>query len=66
MSASVNIQQNFRCTDCKSAADIYGRCCKHGDMFPLLLLISGKETCPNFELDTDKVKQQLKEMERKK
>lgn len=62
----MNIQQHFRCTDCKSAADIYGRCCKHGDMFPLLLLISGKKTCPNFELDTDKVKQQLEEMERKK
>lgn len=54
-----NIQDKYQCYQCKSAADIYGRDCKHGMLFPLLLLISGEENCPNYELDTEKVKQQI-------
>ena len=57
--AQCNIQDKYQCYQCKSAADIYGRDCKHGMLFPLLLLIGGNETCPNYELDTEKVKQQI-------
>lgn len=57
--AHCNIQDHFQCFQCKSAADIYGRECKHGMLFPLLLLIGCNETCPNYELDTENVKQQI-------
>ena len=59
--AQCNIQDKYQCYQCKSAADIYGRERKHGMLFQLLLLIGGKETCPNYELDTEKVKQQLEQ-----
>ena len=57
--AQWNIQDKYQCYHCKSASDIYGRDCKHGMLFPLLLLIGGNETCPNYELDTGKIKQQI-------
>ena len=57
--AQCNIQDKYQCYQCKCAADIYGRDCKHGMLFPLLLLIGCKGNCPNYELDTEKVKQQI-------
>ena len=57
--AQCNIQDKYQCYQCKSADDIYGRDCKRGMLFPLLLLISSNENCQNYELDTEKVKQQI-------
>lgn len=63
MSVTVNIQEKFRCTECKAASDIFGRNCKHDAMFPLLLLMAGMNDCPNFELDVNKIEEQLKRKE---
>lgn len=61
--STICIQDLLGCYKCKSAADIYGRGCKHGLMFPIVLIMAGKDKCPNFEFDLDKVKEQLSTME---
>lgn len=44
---------NQRCEDC-TFADAFGRDCKHGMMFPLLVLLSYGDVykCPNFQKKT--------------
>ena len=61
MSAVVNIQSYYGCERCKAASDIYGRSCKHGDFFPLLLIMGNRLECPNFEFDVEKVREMVKE-----
>ena len=59
--AYCNIQDHFQCCQCKSAADMYGRECKHGMLFPVMLIMAGENSCPNYEFDVNKVKEQLSE-----
>lgn len=54
------IQDIYRCDTCKSASDEYGRGCKHGMLFPLLLLMRNCNQCPNYELDVEKIEIHLK------
>lgn len=54
------IQDIYRCDTCKSASDEYGRGCKHGILFPLLLLMRNCNQCPNYELDVEKIEIHLK------
>ena len=61
MSALVNIQSYYGCERCKSASDIYGRSCNHGDFFPLLLIMGNRLECTNFEFDVEKVREMVKE-----
>jgi hypothetical protein len=61
MSSTMNIQDKYRCYKCKSAADIYGRSCKHGLLFPVLLFMSNMDKCPNYEFDVRKVEESIKE-----
>ena len=51
----VNIM--FRCEDC-TFADEYGRGCKHSLLFPVLLLMANKQSCPNYK---DKTREQIEE-----
>ena len=57
------IQDIYRCDTCKSASDEYGRGCKHGDLFPLLLVMGNFQKCDNYEFDPEKVKLQIQERE---
>ena len=50
----------YRYEDCRYA-DEYGRSCQHGLLFPILLLMSEKQTCPNFENNTtEQIDEQLR------
>nr|DAT61951.1 MAG TPA: hypothetical protein [Caudoviricetes sp.] len=49
------VQDIYGCDTCKSASDEYGRGCKHGMLFPLLLLMANSKKCENYELDINKV-----------
>lgn len=60
------VQDIYRCDTCKSASDEYGRNCKHGMLFPLLLVMSEQTKCMNYEFDPEKVKLQLKRKEERK
>lgn len=53
------VQDIYKCDSCKSAEDEFGRGCKHGMLFPLLLLMGNCERCMNYELDVEKVKLHL-------
>jgi hypothetical protein len=55
--AAYNI--NGRCENC-TFADSYGRACKHGLLFPVLVMMSfgNMWKCPNFQ---QKTKEQLEE-----
>lgn len=55
------IQDILKCDSCKFSSDMYGRNCKHGMLFPLLLIMGNKEECPNYIFDSEKVKLQIKE-----
>lgn len=57
--AHVNVQDIYRCDQCKAAADIYGRSCGHGLLFPVMLVVAGRTSCPNYEFDRSKVEEQL-------
>ena len=47
------------CIDCKNA-DKYGRNCKNGLMFPLVLVLHGCTKCPDFKRKTtEQIKEQL-------
>ena len=63
MASFVYLQDIYCCDRCKSAADIYGRNCAHGMLFPLLLLMANSTTCPNFEFDPIKAEEQLRRKE---
>ena len=60
------IQDIYHCDTCNSALDEHGRNCRHGMLFPLLLLMGNIKKCMNYEFDTEKVELQLlrKENER--
>lgn len=60
------VQDIYKCDTCKSASDEHGRNCRHGMLFPLLLLMGNCKKCMNYEFDAEKVKLQLqgKENER--
>lgn len=60
------VQDIYRCDTCISASDEYGRNCKHGMLFPLLLVMSEQTKCMNYEFDPEKVKLQLKRKEERK
>lgn len=60
------VQDIFKCDTCKSASDEYGRNCKHGMLFPLLLLMSEQTKCVNYEFDPEKVKLQLQRKDNSK
>ena len=53
------IQDIYKCDTCKSALDEHGRSCRHGMLFPLLLLMGNFKKCMNYEFDAEKVKLQL-------
>lgn len=38
---------------------MYGRGCKCGLMFPILLLLNGMTSCPNFEKDIEKINKSM-------
>lgn len=56
MSALI-LQLFYQCERCKAAADIHGRGCRHGLLFPVLLMMAGKTKCPNYEYDADKLEE---------
>lgn len=59
--AAVNINVLVRCDECRHA-DAYGRGCKFGLMFPVLVFISHKD-CENFEVKTnEQIEEQLRLM----
>lgn len=58
--AIVTVQDIYRCDSCKAASDEFGRGCKHGMLFPLMLIMGNFTECMNYEFDAEKVKLQLK------
>lgn len=46
--AALNINTRYNCETCE-AADKYGRGCKHGLMFPILLAMIKAYNCPNYK-----------------
>lgn len=60
------VQDIYKCDTCKSASDEYGRNCKHGMLFPLLLLMSEQTKCVNYEFAPEKVKLQLQRKDHRK
>jgi hypothetical protein len=63
--AIVTVQDIYRCDSCKAASDEFGRGCKHGMLFPLILIMGNFKKCMNYEFDAEKVKLQLKRKEAK-
>lgn len=63
--AIVTVQDIYRCDSCKAASDEFGRGCKHGMLFPLMLIMGNFTECMNYEFDAEKVKLQLKRKEAK-
>ncbi|WP_229051031.1 hypothetical protein [Phocaeicola vulgatus] len=61
----VTVQDIYRCDSCKAASDEFGRGCKHGMLFPLILIMGNFKKCMNYEFDAEKVKLQLKRKEAK-
>lgn len=59
MAAAGNIQIMYGCENCKEASDSHGRGCKCGLMFPVLLLLSGMTSCPNYEEDIEKINKSM-------
>lgn len=58
--AAGNIHIMYSCYNCRYA-DEYGRSCQHGLLFPILLLLSGNPSCPNFEnKTTEQIEEQLR------
>lgn len=57
------VQDIYRCDTCMAAKDEFGRGCKYGDLFPLLLLMTGSSKCENYRFDPDKAKLHLQRKE---
>ncbi len=57
--AACDISILLNCENCKFA-DEFGRDCKHGLLFPVMLVMANKTDCPNFE---KKTLEQLREIE---
>lgn len=49
----------YRCDTCVCAADIYGRCCRHGLLYPVMLLTAGRKECPYYEPDAGKIRETM-------
>lgn len=45
--SAFNINTYYGCETCE-AVDEYGNGCKHGLLFPVLLVIANKRECPNY------------------
>nr|DAO23007.1 MAG TPA: hypothetical protein [Caudoviricetes sp.] len=60
------IQDIYKCDSCKYSSDGFGRGCKHGMLFPLLLLMTNSSKCENYEFDVEKVKLHLQRKEQKR
>lgn len=58
------IQDIYRCDTCKAAKDEFGRGCRYGDLFPLLLLMTGSSKCENYEFDAEKAELHLQRKEK--
>lgn len=43
-----NINTYYGCASCE-VADKYGNGCKHGLMFPVLLIMANAKECPNYK-----------------
>ena len=52
--ATLTLQVKYNCMSCKEARSSSGNGCKCGDLFPVLLAMSGEQICPNFEYDPTK------------
>lgn len=52
--ATLTLQIKYNCMSCKEARSLSGNGCKCGDLFPVLLAMSGEQICPNFEYDPTK------------
>lgn len=63
MAAFACVQDIYRCDQCKSAADSYGRGCAHGMLSPVLLVMANQTKCPNYQFDPQKVEEQLQRRE---
>ena len=63
--ATKSIDKKKTCDSCKAASDELGRGCKHGMLFPLMLIMGNFTECMNYEFDAEKVKLQLKRKEAK-
>ena len=48
------VQDIYRCDICKSASDEYGRGCKHGMFFTLLLAMTKSRKCEHYEFAPEK------------
>lgn len=46
--AALNINEYYGCFSCE-AADEYGNGCRYGLMFPVLLAMNNKRSCPNYK-----------------
>lgn len=58
--AAYSINIGMGCEDC-THADVYGRNCKYGLMFPVMAMMAGYDKCPNFQNKTTKqIEEQLK------
>lgn len=58
--AIASINDIVGCYDCKHA-DQYGRDCKYGLMFPVMLAMAGSSKCPNFKRKTtEQIEEQIK------
>lgn len=45
--SAFNINTYYGCETCEAAGE-YGNGCKHGLLFPVLLVIANKRECPNY------------------
>lgn len=48
--AIVTVQDIYRCDSCKAASDEFGRGCKHGMLFPLMLIMGNFTECMNYDI----------------
>ena len=46
--SAFNINEYYGCSTCE-AADKYGNGCKHGLLFPVLLMMGNQRECPNYK-----------------
>lgn len=66
MAATRSINMAIGCEDC-THADCYGRNCKYGLMFPVLVFMGGYPRCPkHIEKTTEQKKEQYEILYQKK
>lgn len=57
--AALDINEYYGCKTCESASDNYGRGCKQGLIYPVMLIIANARKCPSYKFDKQKAEQQL-------